>query len=314
MSIADKHVPAQALREREHELLIAVREAEVSAAELFGDADVLAAEDALELATVDEEVRTSLGGGLQPALREVGNTLVGIGIVAVLIMVVRHGWSLDVDIALGLVAGSVVAVFVGWVVSRAVFAAGRTAPAVGVLIASGSAALAGVASAASLGAGHIAASNVPTPLLAAGLLAPGVAALVAASRMTRRAPQECWDDAEWLHRFRGSLRAHLMAAHTARDHVAEIEQALVTGNTSAFAEFGHPLTLAREVAAADSVARQRRWWLSTVAGTGAPLAIGALVIVNQSWGVLTIPVSLAFLLAGVIAPIVRWDDRPWVRP
>ncbi|WP_211249282.1 hypothetical protein [Nocardioides aequoreus] len=313
MSIADKHVPAHALKEREHELLSAVREAEVSAAELFGDADVLAKEDAAELATVEEEVRASLGGGLRPALREVGNTLMGIGIVAVLLMIVRHGWSLDIDIALVLVAGSVLVVFMGWVVSRAVFAAGRSASAVGVLMASGAAALAGLASAASLDSDHIVASDVPTPLLALAMLAPGVAALVAASRMTQQASQEGWDDAEWLRRFRGGLRAHLMPATTARGHVAEIEQALVTGKTSAFAEFGHPLTLAREVAAADSAARKRRWWLSTVAGTGAPLAIGSLIILNQSWGVLTIPVAVAFLLAGVIAPVLGWDDRPWVK-
>lgn len=313
MSIADKHVPAYALEQREHELLSAVREAEVPAAELFGDADVLAAEDAAELATVDEEVRASLGGGLRPVLREVGNTLMGAGIVAVLLLIVREGWSVDIDIALVLVAGGVLIVFVGWVVSRALFAAGRSAAAVGVLIASGAAALAGIASAASLGAGHIAASDVPMPLLALGMLAPGVAALVASSRMTQRESQEGWDDAEWLRRFRGSLRAHLVPGTTARGHVAEIEQSLVTGKTAAFAEFGHPLTLAREVATADRTARKRRWWLSTVAGTGAPLAIGALMIVNQSWGVMSIPVAVAFLLAGAIAPIVRWGDRPWAK-
>ena len=82
-SIAGKHVPAHALEERERELLRALRDAEVPAAELFGDADTLATEDTAELATVDEEVRASLGGGPQPALREVGNTLMGIGVVAV---------------------------------------------------------------------------------------------------------------------------------------------------------------------------------------------------------------------------------------
>ena len=113
MSMADKHVPAPALEERERELLDAVREAEVPAAELFGGVDALAAEDAAELATVEEEVRGSLGGGLRPALREVGHTLTGIGVVAVLLMIIRHGWSVDIDIAASLVAGGVLVVFVG---------------------------------------------------------------------------------------------------------------------------------------------------------------------------------------------------------
>ena len=83
------------------------------AAELFGDARTLATEDAAELATVDEMVRTSLGGGLKPALREIAGTWVGIGAVAVLIMVLRHGWSVDLDVAHVLVAASVAAALPG---------------------------------------------------------------------------------------------------------------------------------------------------------------------------------------------------------
>jgi hypothetical protein len=312
-SIAGKHVPARALEERERELLRALRDAEVSATELFGDPDALAAEDAAELATVDEEVRGSLGGGLRPALREVGNTLMGIGVVAVLIMFVRHGWYVDIDVALALVAAGVTVVFVGWVVSRALFAAGRAASAVGVLVAAGAAALAGIAAAANLGSGHIAASDVPAPLLALGMLAPGVVALVVPSRMPQPEYRECWDDAEWLRRFRGGLRARLVTATAARGHVAEIEQALVAGRTSAYAEFGHPLTLARELAKADGSARRRRWWVSTVTGTGGPLAIAVVVIANQSWGALTIPVAVALLLTGAGATVVGWENRPWAK-
>lgn len=194
---------------------------------------------------------------------------------------------------------------------RALFAAGRSASAVGVLVAAGAVALAGIASAASLGSGHIAASDVPAPLLALGMLAPGVVALVAASRMPQQALREGWDDTAWLRRFRGGLRARLMPAEAARGHVAEIEQALVTGETSAYAEFGHPLALARDLAAADRAARARRWWVSTVAGTGVPLAIAALVLANQSWGALTIPVAVAVLLAAAGALAVGWDRRPW---
>lgn len=310
-SMAGKHVPPHVLEQRERELLRAVRDADVSAADLFGDAEALAAEDAVELATVDEEMRASLGGGLQPALREVGNTLMGIGVVAVLFMIIRHGWSVDIDTALALVGGGVTVAFVGWAVSRALFAAGRSAAAAGVLIAAAATALVGIMSAASLGSGHVAASEVPAPLLALGMLAPGVVALVAASWLPLGETSECWDDSEWLRRFRGGLRARLTPATVARGHVAEIEQALVAGETSAYAEFGHPLSLAREVAAADRTARKRRWWMSTVAGTGGPLVIASLIIANQSWGVLTIPAALVLLLAGVSALVLGWDERPW---
>lgn len=77
MSMTSRHVPALVLEERERALLNVVLEVEVAAAEIFGDADELAVEDAAVLATSDEAVRTSLGGGLRPALREVGGTLVG---------------------------------------------------------------------------------------------------------------------------------------------------------------------------------------------------------------------------------------------
>lgn len=313
MSMAGKHVPALSLEERERELLDAVREIKAPAAELFGDAEELASEDAAELTTVDEAVRTSLGGGLRPALREVGGMLVGIGAVAALLLIIRSGWSVDIDTALTLVAASVLVVFVGWVVGRALFSAGRSASAVGALGVAGALAVAGIASAADLGSGNIAASDVPVPLLALGMLAPGVATLVVASRMPQQVLCESWDDLEWLRRFRGGLRARLMPAATARGHVAEIEQTLAAGGTSAYSEFGHPLALAREVAAADRAARARLWAVSTIAAAGAPLGIAVLVLANQSWGTLTVPVTVALVLVGAITLVFGWRGRPWTK-
>ncbi|WP_245580286.1 hypothetical protein [Arthrobacter castelli] len=313
MSMVGKHVPALTLEERERELLDAVREAEVPATELFGDAGELAAEDATELATVDEAVRASLGGGLRPALREVGHTLVGIAAVAVLLVIIRHGWSVDIDIAHALVAAGVLIVFVGWVVTRALFSSGRSISAAGALVFAAAIAIAGIVAAANLGSGHIAAHNVPVPLLALVVLTPGIVALVVAGRMPQPALRESWDDARWLDRFRGGLRSRLMPAGTARGHVAEIEQALGSRRTSAYEEFGHPLALARELAAADQVARARRWWASTIAGTGAPLVIAALVLANQSWGTLTIPVAVVLAAVAALALGLGWGRRPWAK-
>ncbi len=310
-SMAGKHVPEQTLDERERELLDAVRGAGVSAQELFGDAAELASEDAAELATADEAVRTSLGGGLRPALREVGGTLLGAGVVAVLLLFFRGGWSVDIDIALSLVAASVLLVFVSWVVSRALFTAGRSAAGVMVMVVAGGTAVAGIASAAGVGSGQVAASDVPVPLLALGIIAPGVATLVAASWLPHKELREEWTDAEWLRRFRGSLRAHLMPAAATHGHVAEIQQALTPGAASAYAEFGHPVTLARVVAAADSVSRARRWWVATVVGVGVPLGIALVVFTNQSWGALSLPGAVALVLVAGAKLVASWSSRPY---
>ncbi|GAB3521751.1 hypothetical protein [Arthrobacter monumenti] len=311
MSMVGKHVPVLILEEREHELLDALRETGVSAAELFGNADVLATEDASELATVNEAVRTSLGGGLRPALREVGGTLVGVGAVAVLLTIIRHGWSVEMDTAHSLVAAGVLAASVGWVVARALFSAGRSVLAFGSQAAAGAIAIAGIAAAANLGSGHIAVSNAPVPLLALAMLAPGVIVLVVGGRMPQQALRESWDDIEWLRRFRDGLRARLMPAGAARGHVLEIEQVLGSKGTSAFEEFGHPLALAREVAASDQIARSRRWWASTIAATGGPLVIATLVLANQSWATLSIPVAVALAAVAIGALGRGWVRRPW---
>ena len=307
-----KHVPASSLQEREHELLDAVRATRTPAAELFDDATALATEDAAELATAEEEVRTSLGAGLRPVLREIGGRLVGIGAVAVLLMVLRSGWSIDVDIAHALVAASVLLAFIGWVVLRALFTAGRPGSTISVSVLLGAVVVAGIAFAANLGSGHYAARDVPVPLLAAAMLAPGVALLVVSQRMPQQVLRHQWSDEQWMRRFTGALRARLMPSRTTRDHVTEIKHALELAGTTAYTEFGHPLVLARDLAAANRVARTRRWWLLTLTGTLTPLVIAVLIVTNHSWGALTIPVALAFVLSAAVVLGASWGDRPWM--
>jgi len=311
--ITGKHVPAYVLDERERDLLDAVRRTGISAEELFGDAADVAAEDVAALATTEEAVRTSQGSGLRPALIEVGGTLLGIGAVAAALMLVRSGWSVDIRVGFSLVALGVLIAFLGWVVGRASFAGGRSATTVGVLVTTGALAVACIATAASVSPDRVVASDVPAPLLALGLFAPGIVVLVGASRMPRQPLRESWGDAEWLRRFRGGMRAGLIPAATARGHVAEIEQALASAGSTADSEFGHPLVLAREITQVDRTARARRWWLSMIAGTGTPLVIAALVIANGSWGALTIPVAGMLLLSALITPVAGWVDRPWAK-
>jgi hypothetical protein len=306
-----KHVPASSLQQREHELLDAVRATRTPAAELFGDATALATEDAAELATAEEEVRTSLGAGLRPVLQEIGGRLTGIGVVAVLLMVLRSGWSIDVDIAHALLAASVLLAFIGWVVLRALFVAGRPGSTISASVLLGAVVVAGIAFAANLGSGHYAARDVPVPLAAAVLLTPGVVLLVVSQAMPQQVLRQQWSDEQWMRRFTGALRTRLMPSRTTRDHVTEIEHALELAGTTASTEFGHPLVLARELAAANRIARTRRWWLLTLTGTLTPVVIAALIATNHSWGALTIPIALAFALSAAVVLSTAWPHRPW---
>ncbi len=307
---AGRHVPADVLARREDELLDAVRAAGLPAAEVLGAAGDLADEDVTELATTEEVVRTSYGGGLRPALREVGGTLTGIGAVALVVTVLRDGWYVDLGVAEMLVAVSVTTVFLGGVVGRSLFSAGRPRWMAGVLLAALVVAAAGIAVAAGVGPDPVAAGDVPVLLLGVGLLTPGAVTLVVAGRMPQQTLRLDWDDSEWLRRFRGGLSSRLVPRAAATAHVAEVEQQVASSGVPAHVEFGHPLVLAREVAAADRTARARRWWLTTVVGAGAPLAVGLLILANDSWGALTIPLGVAFLLVGLSRPVIAWGGRP----
>lgn len=223
-------------------------------------------------------------GGCGPALHEVGGVLVGIGVVTSFILIIRSGWSVGIDTALFLVAASVLVVFVGWEVVEALFSSGRSAAAVGAGAVAIAFAVAGIAYAAHLGSSDIAASDVPVPLLALGMLTPGVATLVIVGRMPRQDLRDDGDDSQWLRRSRVGLRARLIPVGSVHDHVAEIEQALADGEASAYSEFGHPLTLVHELAAADKTSRIRRWASSIAAAAGMPSFVAVVVTVNQSWG------------------------------
>ena len=52
--------------------------------------------------------------------------LVGIGVVTSFILIIRSGWSVDIDTALILVAPSVLVIFVGWEAVKALFSSGRS--------------------------------------------------------------------------------------------------------------------------------------------------------------------------------------------
>ncbi|MFN3600824.1 MAG: hypothetical protein ACK4UY_05480 [Dietzia sp.] len=303
-----KNVARETVDERERELRAVVLRAGGSAVELFGDAQELAEDDAAELVTATDVVRTGEGGGLRSACREVGDTLLGVGAVSVVLLAIRSGWRVDVDVALVLVAVSVAVLIAGVTIGRTLFAAGMTGAMTGVLSLAGVLAAVGIATAASMGTGHIAVHDAPVLVLAVGMLAPGIAVRALGSLAPRPALREDWDDARWLERFRGGLRARLVPAAVARGHVAEI--AASSGSGTASAEFGHPLVLARELADADRTARMRRWWVSIVTGTGIPLVVAAMVVAGNGWGAWTIPVAVLLMMVALISLLLGWSARP----
>lgn len=306
-----KDVPRSVLDAREHELLAAAHGAGRPAQELFGDPVTLAAEDAETLATTEEAVLTSPGGALRPMLIDVGGTLLAIGGVGAVLLAVRSGLRVDIQVGAALLAAGLLIAFLGLVTGRAAYTGGRAGATVGVLVAAGAIAVACIATAVSVGPEPLLARDVSTPLLGLGALVPGIVVLVGATRMSRRDLRADWPDAEWLRRFRGGLRGGLVPAATARAHIDEIEQTLASSGSSASGEFGHPLVLAREVARADRTARARRWWLSTIAGTGTPMAIAALVLTRGSWGALTVPLAGVLLISALVSLTGGWTSRPW---
>lgn len=313
-SIAYKHVPSAVVEARERELLDTINSTGQRAVELFGDPSELAAEDSADLATVQETVRRSEGGGLRSSLFEVGQSLTGIAAVNLLIMLARAGWSTDIQVKEALVVAGIVVLVVGGVVGRALFVAGRPVAMIGVLAAAVVTAGLGLAWAVRIPDGAVLADGVPVLVLGGALLVPGVVLLVVASRMPPQTLREDWTDEEWLGRFRGGLRSRLVPTDAVRGHVQEVQQTLDAGGASAFAEFGHPLVLSRELAAADRTARSRRWWWSTVGGGTTTMAIAAVILGLGSWGALTIPLGGALLLSATATLVIGWRNRPWAVP
>lgn len=312
-AIADKHVPATVLERREDELLKAVYSAAQPAVEVFGDAVDLAKSDVSELATTGEAVRTSEGGGVRAMLREVGGTLAGTGAVAVVLMFLRNGWYVDVELATTLFMVTAAAVIAGWFVARSLFSAGRPVGMAVALLCVVAVATVGILVAIDVGPDVVVASDVPLLLVGVALVAPGVVALGVAGAMPPQVLQVEWDDAKWWRRFRGGLTCRLVPQAAVRSHVAEVQQQLSSAGVAAHVEFGHPLVLAREVAGADRTARARRWWVLTLTATGAPLLVGLLILLGGAWGGLSIPVGVIFVLVGLSRPVIAWGGRPWAK-
>lgn len=313
-SIAGKPVPRDVAEARERELLVAVLEAEAPADEVLGDPAELAALDATELAGGEEELIREDGGTPRTTVINVGGTGLAIGLVVSISMLVRSGWSLDVNLAVILVGGGTAVAFIAWAVASGCYGGGRlggvfAAIVLGVVAGSG-----GIVMAVLVGNDHVLVRDVPTLLVGAALLMPGVALLIIGGNLRERL-QEDWSDGEWLQRFRNGLRTRLLPAEAARGHIAEVVQTIARGGDgSANREFGHPLVYARALAQANRHSRGRRWWVSAVGTIGWPLAFLALMLLIDTGSALRIPFAVLFGLGAVAGTAALWPTRPWKRP
>ncbi|MCC2315044.1 hypothetical protein [Cellulomonas xiejunii] len=310
--VAGAQIPPDVLAQRECDLLAALLEAGEPAADVFGDPAEVAAEDVAELATDDEAVRRSEGGGARPVLQEIAGSLIGFALVAVLAVAVRHGGAVDVDAASVLVAAAVLAGLTAWRVARACRAAGRSAPAAGAVVAGAALAVAALTAASALGE-RVLVHDAPLLALAPVMLAPGVALLAVARSLPEPRLRDDWDDDQWLRRFRVALRARLVPRDSVRGHVMEVQETLRAQGVSAADEYGHPLVLARRLAAADRTARARRWWLTVAGGVAVPLAVAAQTLVLGKWEWMTVPLTLLLVGGAVVALAMSWGSRPWAR-
>lgn len=312
-SLAGQPVPRDVAEERERELLAAVIEADAPAEAILGDPAELAAMDAAELADGAKEMIRAEGGTPRSTVINVGGTGLAIGLLASITVLVERGWSLEVNLATSLVGAGVAAAFIAWAVASGCYWGGQLG---GVLasIALGVAALtAGIVMAVLVGNDHVLASDVPTLLVGAALLLPGIALLIIGGTMREHLRTD-WNDDEWLQRFRNGLRTRLLPAEAARGHIAEAVQTIAhEGEGSAYREFGHPLVYARALAQADRSSRGRRWWLSAVGTIGGPLALLALMPFTDTGSVLRIPFAVLLGIRALLGTTNLWPTRPWKR-
>ncbi|MGX9294881.1 hypothetical protein [Tsukamurella paurometabola] len=257
LGLAKAGVSLDVSSSRQEELITAVEAAEEPAAELFGNPDVLAAEDAAELAVSDAEAMATESAGVRDALEFGGVSLIFVGLIAA-VMVLLGGGRVDVTVGrVALVSAIAAAVVLGGAASMQ-FMAGRLKVA-GLLAALAVLAVGvGGSQVEWSGRSTVLIGGLPAWAAAIGLLLPGVVVLVVARAVPARVPRTTFDDEEWFSRFRGVLLAKGTPRAVVREHERTLREGL---STRAFDEYGRPDALALRLVADDPATPSRRlWW------------------------------------------------------
>ncbi|RDH12889.1 hypothetical protein [Tsukamurella pulmonis] len=260
LCLAKEGVTLEASDARQSELIAAAEAAGAPAADVFGDPDELAAEDAKDFADADVVAMAEDGFGLREALAYAGVALVFLGAIAG-VFVLAKGATDRVDITAGpvvLMVGIAVALVAGSAASM-FFSTGRLRAACGWAAVAVVGVLVGGSQVSWSGRHAVLVAGVPRWPIIAALLVPGLLSILLSRAIPERSSQDAWTDEAWFIRFRGVLVSKGVPSVTVREHERSLREGL-TG-TSAFAEYGRPDALGHRLAAEDPAAAGRRiWW------------------------------------------------------
>ncbi|MFT4213450.1 MAG: hypothetical protein QM622_01560 [Microbacterium sp.] len=306
-------VPSAAIDARLDELCAAAHDADEPAESLFGNPFDVAAQDAEDLATPEEALRASGGGGARATVRSLGTQLVLIALFVTFLLLCAQGGSWTIALTPGLVmllSGSGSAAL-GLGGARILASSGHAIGAVASAVAGIGGFVVGIAYRATHPDSTPWWPDAPILLIGAAAVVPGTALLWASRYIPDRGLRSAWTNTQWWRRFRGALVLRGMPPRRARDREREVHDALEEiGATNAHLEFGHPVVFARSLADDDPQAKTVRWALRH--SLFAVIALSALVraLPDGAWGWANlVGVPLATLLFALVV-WWAWRARP----
>ncbi|BDD80733.1 hypothetical protein TPB0596_04960 [Tsukamurella pulmonis] len=274
LCLAKEGVTLEASDARQSELIAAAEAAGAPAADVFGDADLLAAADASDIAQSWVPTASISTGGLRSRLDAVGFVLLFLGLAAS-IVVVSGGATSDITFR-GVVLAAIVAAatFLGGE-GMGAFAEGRLRTAAALVVGCVGVIVGGVALMMAVGADRILVADAPWWITIPALFVPGALLIVAARLVPAQGPtRKPLTADEWFGRFRGALLSAGVSAGATREH----ERTLRSDSVDVGQEYGDPVVFARRLAAQDDSAIDRRRS-------------------RKTWGIVLLVALLAFNLA-----------------
>lgn len=311
-AVTRPEVSSEAIAARLDELRDAVLEAGVPAEELFGDPAALAADDAAELGSEEEAVRSSFGSGAKHTLLLIGVILLMPVIPLLIVLLISTGWEIDLTARALAFSGCLALLLASCAVIRALHDAGRPKGVVAMIAVAALLLVAAVAVAMTTDSLPLLAHDVPTLLVGLGAAVPGAALLLISSLLPDAPLREEWSDEQWTRRFRAALLSRGLSRHQAAERVRELQTDRGATAGSAFEEYGHPVAFARRLTEHAPDAKKRRW----MAGGAAELLVPALMLVigatsTDFWWwvrVLMVGIGAAWLVLNARSV---WGSRPW---
>ncbi|WP_110205242.1 hypothetical protein [Nocardioides daejeonensis] len=124
-AVSQPNMASEAIEERTHEMLAALLTVDEAAESLFGPAEEVAADDVAEWGSEEVALEESLGSGWRSGLVFVGFNLLMADLVLTGILLLSHGWRIDVPVGAALITATCVGVLGAWSAALPLFEAGR---------------------------------------------------------------------------------------------------------------------------------------------------------------------------------------------